>query len=190
MSEKVFVFKTTNQVGNGLYPMVACFISKDVHVPFVMLAHSENEYLKNVGEPIKCDGSCLHPHGSLEDWSKERHDSSYAVDPIIKKANSFAKQFIEGGRIMAKVIFSEEERGERFWTPVEKKLFIATGLTFFLISVSFFLSAFGVFSTFPVFVFFLHCFGFGGCIALGIYTCCIMLTALLFYYWGYKQKNG
>lgn len=86
----VFVFKTDpEQVGNGIYSMVACFTNLGVHVPYTFLAHSENEYLQSVGEPILCDSSCEHRRGHMEDFSKERHHSSYEVQKIIDGAKSF-----------------------------------------------------------------------------------------------------
>lgn len=85
----VFVFKTSDQVGNGLYSMTACFVALGVHVPFVFEAHSENRYLKEVQEPIPCDGSCKHYSGHIEDFSEKRGDSDHGVSAIIKKAHGF-----------------------------------------------------------------------------------------------------
>lgn len=89
MSKKVFVMKQDfRQVGDGIYPMVACFLDLGVHVPYWFEAHSENEYIHEVGEPIKCDGSCIGPLGRIKDWSKEGHDSSHARKPIVDKAET------------------------------------------------------------------------------------------------------
>ena len=83
----VFVWKTDpGQVGNGIYSMVACFMAMGVHVPFTFEAHSENEYLQNVGNPVACDGSCKNRDGNLEDFGASRHDSSYDVTRIVERA--------------------------------------------------------------------------------------------------------
>lgn len=85
-----FVYKVDpTQVGNGIYPMVACFPALGVHVPYTFEAHSENEYLESVGEPTPCDGSCANRHGEMEDFSQERHDSSHGVEKIVAAALSF-----------------------------------------------------------------------------------------------------
>lgn len=88
----VFTWKVDqDQCGNGLYQMVACFTGLAVHVPFIFEAHSENEYLRTVGKPIPCDGSCKHHQGMLEDFAEERHHSSYEVGKIVAKALAYKK---------------------------------------------------------------------------------------------------
>ena len=78
-----FVFKEDpGQFGDGTYSMVACFPALGVHVPFTIYAHSENEYLRAIGEPTECDGSCeSQHHGHLEDFSKEGHVYDYNKKP-------------------------------------------------------------------------------------------------------------
>jgi hypothetical protein len=90
----VFVYKESpSQFGNGLYCMVACFLDLNVHVPFTIEAHSENEYLKNVGKAISCDGSCGSRAGHTADFSVESAISSnYSRMPIVNKAKAFSKK--------------------------------------------------------------------------------------------------
>ena len=86
-----FTYKLNpGQIGNGIYAMVACFPTLEVHVPFTFTAHSENEYLQDVGEAIPCDGSCKHYTGTMEDFCEERHHTSYSVRGIVKKATAYA----------------------------------------------------------------------------------------------------
>ncbi len=89
----VFIFKKNpQQIGNGIYSMVACFPILEVHVPFTFEAHSENEYLQTVGKPTKCNGTCKHYHGRIDDFSEERHETDYSVESIVEKARAFAKR--------------------------------------------------------------------------------------------------
>jgi hypothetical protein len=91
MRTPVFIFDGSNsgKVGNGNYHLIACFVKKNVHVPFSIYCHSENEYNEGVGNPSQCDGSCHQAQGHLEDWSKKRCESSYSVKQIIKAANTY-----------------------------------------------------------------------------------------------------
>lgn len=95
MKKKIPVFvykKNSDQEGNGHYSMVACFVALGVHVPFAFYAHSENEYLKSVGKPIPCDGSCEYYEGSIKDFGEKRDDADgYSVKEIIESANSFSE---------------------------------------------------------------------------------------------------
>lgn len=87
----VFVWKTdSGQVGRGLYPMVGCFIGIGVHVPFTFETHGEDKVLQDVGEPVKCDRSCMNHPGHLEDFgpSIKRLDSDYGVSRIVERAHS------------------------------------------------------------------------------------------------------
>lgn len=84
----VFVYKLDpSQSGNGIYRMVACFPTLEVHVLFTFLAHSENDYLQDVGEETPCDGSCERYKGFLR-----RQHTDYDVGKIIEKAMAYAER--------------------------------------------------------------------------------------------------
>ena len=83
MKKKIPVFvykKNSDQEGNGHYSMVACFVALGVHVPFAFYAHSENEYLKSVGKPIPCDGSCEYYEGSIKDFGEKIQNVKTRLD--------------------------------------------------------------------------------------------------------------
>jgi hypothetical protein len=85
----VNVYKVNpKQFGDGIYSMIACFINLRVHVPFTFFAHSENEYVESVGDPVPCDGTCRH-RGHMEDFAIARHRTDYSVERIITAANDF-----------------------------------------------------------------------------------------------------
>lgn len=86
----LFIFKNEPlQTGNGYYSMTACFVTLDVHVPFTIYCHSENEYLELVGEPTTCNGLCNHRNGSLENYLVERKRDDFSLNEIVEKALSF-----------------------------------------------------------------------------------------------------
>lgn len=86
----VFVWKkNSGQVGGGYYPIVACFVTLGVHVLFTVYLHSKNDYLQGKPEASKCDGSCQHSQGHMEDFSKEGHHIDYARKPIVDAAMAF-----------------------------------------------------------------------------------------------------
>lgn len=90
----VFVWKKNRgQVGTGIYPMVACFVVLDVHVPFTVsvFSPSETEYLEEWDKAIQCDKSCRHAQGCMDDFSEERRDGQYLVKPIVDAALAFRK---------------------------------------------------------------------------------------------------
>ncbi len=89
----VFVYKQdSSQVGSGVYPAVACFVALGVHVPFTYYFHAGDSGLREVGEPLVCDGSCENQSGLMEDFSKERTDHDYEVTEIIVKARAFSER--------------------------------------------------------------------------------------------------
>lgn len=88
---RVIVFKEDpDQIGNGHYKMLACFIELGVHIPYTIYVHSENIYVDDIGKPTTCDSSCESRHGKIEDWSKERHRTDHDVKRIIEKATTFS----------------------------------------------------------------------------------------------------
>ena len=85
------VYGINDQIGDGVYHMIACFPNWGVHVPFTFIAHSENEYLKNVGEPTPCDGSCSIYSKNLKDFSRQTDNTGYERAAIVEKAEAFYK---------------------------------------------------------------------------------------------------
>lgn len=71
----------------------ACFIDRGIHAPYIIGSYSaENYYIKEVGEPTKCDGLCYHALGGLENWSNGKSKYGINVKSIIEKAFTFAAQ--------------------------------------------------------------------------------------------------
>ena len=80
-----YVFKDEPwRIGDGLYHMTACFPTLGVHVPYTFFAHSENEYFKDVGEAMPCDGSCEQRQGS--------YHTSFEKEKVIEKAMAYAER--------------------------------------------------------------------------------------------------
>ncbi len=87
----VFVYKQDqSQVGSGMYPAVACFVTLGIHVPFTYHFHAGDSDLREVGEPLVCDGSCEQQPGDMEDFSKKRTDHDYEVTRIVETALAFS----------------------------------------------------------------------------------------------------
>lgn len=73
----------------GTFPKVACVVTLGVHVPFVIGGRAEKEWLKEVGNPCHCDGSCEIMNGSLINLFAPGNLEDFCRLPILEAAEQF-----------------------------------------------------------------------------------------------------